>query len=436
MIIQEPDQKPSLPPETLAPAPRMKPTLGNRQTLDLRESFRMAIKTLIANKLRSSLTMLGIVIGNASVIAMVGIGQGAQRLAAEQFESLGPNVLFVAPGTGNRNRTFEVPKTLVLADAEAIATQVPTVDKVSAQINTNKLITYRNRNKTSVVIGTTQNFLPVRSFDVERGRFIDELDLQRSNQVVVLGPDVVENLFAGADPIGQQIRIQNLSFQVIGVMKAKGSFLGSNQDDALYIPLTTAANRLVGRTSPYGLQVTFISVSAKNQQAMEAAKFQIENLLRLRHKITGDDDFVVNSQEDILTIANTITGALTLMLAAIAGISLFVGGIGVMNIMLVSVTERTQEIGLRKAIGAREKDILLQFLIEAVILSAAGGVIGTLVGVSGIVLISTLTSFQAAVSPVAIIAAVSVSGGIGLFFGVVPAKRAAKLDPIEALRST
>ena len=436
MIIQEPDQKPSLPPETLAPAPRMKPTLGNRQTLDLRESFRMAIKTLIANKLRSSLTMLGIVIGNASVIAMVGIGQGAQRLAAEQFESLGPNVLFVAPGTGNRNRTFEVPKTLVLADAQAIATQVPTVDKVSAQINTNKLITYRNRNKTSVVIGTTQNFLPVRSFDVERGRFIDELDLQRSNQVVVLGPDVVENLFAGADPIGQQIRIQNLSFQVIGVMKAKGSFLGSNQDDALYIPLTTAANRLVGRTSPYGLQVTFISVSAKNQQAMEAAKFQIENLLRLRHKITGDDDFVVNSQEDILTLANTITGALTLMLAAIAGISLFVGGIGVMNIMLVSVTERTQEIGLRKAIGAREKDILLQFLIEAVILSAAGGVIGTLVGVSGIVLISTLTSFQAAVSPVAIIAAVSVSGGIGLFFGVVPAKRAAKLDPIEALRST
>ncbi len=442
MIIQEPDQKPSeqktsIPPQIPSPpSPRSNSHAGKRQTIDLGESLRMATKTLIANKLRSSLTMLGIVIGNASVIAMVGIGQGAQRLAAEQFESLGPNVLFVAPGTGNRNRTFEVPKTLILADAEAIATQLPTVDKVSAQINTNKLITYRNRNKTSVVIGTTPNFLPVRSFDVERGRFIDDLDLQRSNQVVVLGPDVVENLFAGADPIGQQIRIQNLSFQVIGVMKAKGSFLGSNQDDALYIPLTTAANRLVGRTSPYGLQVTFVSVSAKNQQVMDAAKFQIENLLRLRHKITGDDDFVVNSQEDILKIANTITGALTLMLAAIAGISLFVGGIGVMNIMLVSVTERTQEIGLRKAIGAREKDILLQFLIEAVILSAAGGVVGTLVGVSGIVLISTLTSFQAAVSPVAIILAVSVSGGIGLFFGVVPAKRAAKLNPIDALRST
>lgn len=428
-----PDQKTSIPPQT---PPQKKSSASKRQTIDLGESLRMATKTLIANKLRSSLTMLGIVIGNASVIAMVGIGQGAQRLAAEQFESLGPNVLFVSPGTGNRNRTFELPKTLVFADAEAIATQVPTVDKVSAQINTNKLITYRNRNKNSVVIGTTPNFLPVRSFDVERGRFINDLDLQRSNQVVVLGPDLVDNLFSGGDPIGQQIRIQNLSFQVIGVMKAKGSFLGSNQDDAVYIPLTTAANRLVGRTSPYGMQVTFISVSAKNQQTMDAAKFQIENLLRLRHKITGDDDFVVSSQEDILTIANTITGALTLMLAAIAGISLFVGGIGVMNIMLVSVTERTQEIGLRKAIGAREKDILLQFLIEAVILSAAGGVVGTLVGVSGIFLISTLTSFQAAVSPVAIVLAVSVSGGIGLFFGVVPAKRAAKLNPIDALRST
>jgi putative ABC transport system permease protein len=441
MIIKEPDQQspqnpknfPPPAPPTVAPS---KPAIGSkRQTLDLGESLRMATKTLIANKLRSSLTMLGIVIGNASVIAMVGIGQGAQRLAAEQFESLGPNVLFVSPGSGNRNRTFEIPKTLVLTDAQAIATQVPTVDQVAPQINTNRLLTYRNRNKNALVVGTTAEFLPVRSFDVERGRFINDLDLQRNNQVVVLGPDLVDELFAGGDPIGQQIRIQNLSFQVVGVMKAKGSFLGSNQDNAAYIPLTTAANRLVGKTSPYGLELTFISVSAKSQETMDAAKFQIENLLRLRHKITLDDDFEVSSQEDILSIANTITGALTLMLAAIAGISLFVGGIGVMNIMLVSVTERTQEIGLRKAIGAREKDILLQFLIEAVILSAAGGVVGTLVGVSGIVLISTLTSFKAAVSPVAIIVAVSVSGGIGLFFGVVPAKRAAKLDPIEALRS-
>ena len=180
---------------------------------------------------------------------------------------------------------------------------------------------------------------------MERGRFINETDLQRSNQVVVLGADLVDSLFAGSDPIGQQMRIQNLSFQVIGVMKSKGSFLGTNQDDIAYVPLTTAANRLVGRTSPYGLQVTLIAVAAQNQQNMAAAKFQIENLLRLRHTVTGNDDFVVSSQEDILTIANTITGALTLVLAAIAGISLFVGGIGVMNIMLVSGLKEPKKLG-------------------------------------------------------------------------------------------
>jgi putative ABC transport system permease protein len=228
MIIKEPDQQNQKNPlPKISPPPKVA-IGGKRQTLDLGESLRMATKTLIANKLRSSLTMLGIVIGNASVIAMVGIGQGAQRLAAEQFESLGPNVLFVSPGSGNRNRTFEIPKTLVLTDAQAIATQVPSVDKVAPQVNTNKLLTYRNRNKNSLVVGTTPEFLPVRSFDVDRGRFIDDLDLQRSNQVVVLGPDLVDDLFAGGDPIGQQIRIQNLSFQVIGVMKAKGAFLGNN----------------------------------------------------------------------------------------------------------------------------------------------------------------------------------------------------------------
>lgn len=435
MIIQESEQKTPIPSELLFLSPVKPSLLHKRPTIDFGESLRIATKNLIAHKLRSSLTMLGIVIGNASVIAMVGIGQGAQRLATEQFESLGANVLFVSPEMGKRNRFFEVPKTLILGDAEAIATQVPTIDKVAPQINSNKLLTYRSRHKTSLVLGVTPDFLPLRSFDVERGRFINDADLQRSNRVVVLGSDLVDTLFAGGDPIGQQIRIQNLSFEVIGVMKSKGSFLGTNQDDIVYVPLTTAANHLVGRTSPYGLQVTLIAVAAQNQQTMAAAKFQTENLLRLRHKITGNDDFEVSSQEDILTIANTITGALTLVLAAIAGISLFVGGIGVMNIMLVSVTERTPEIGLRKAIGAREIDILVQFLMEAVILAAAGGIIGTMVGVSGIILISTLTPFPLVVSPVAIITSLSVSGGIGLFFGVVPAQQAAKLDPIVALRS-
>ncbi|HEY9611283.1 MAG TPA: ABC transporter permease [Allocoleopsis sp.] len=396
----------------------------------------MAGTTLVANKLRSSLTMLGIIIGNASVIAMVGIGQGAQRLASEQFETLGPNLLFIVPGSQQtRNTTLNLPKTLVLADAKAIATQVPSIKEVAPQINSRLLVTYRNRNTNTAITGTTPEFLVVRNFDVARGRFITNLDLERNNQVVALGADVAEKLFGNSDPIGQTIRIKNVSFQVIGVMEPKGAFLGDNQDDTAFIPLTTMANRIVGRTSPYGLELTFISATAKNQDSIGAAQFQIENLLRLRHKITDEDDFTVRTQKDVLKIVGTITGGLTLLLAAIAAISLLVGGIGVMNIMLVSVTERTQEIGLRKAIGAQERDILIQFLIEAVILSAAGGIIGTALGISVIQLVAMVGPLKAGISPVAILLSVSVSGGIGLFFGVVPARRAAKLDPIVALRS-
>lgn len=404
--------------------------------MDFQESIKMAATTLVANKLRSSLTMLGIIIGNASVIALVGIGQGAQRLASEQFEALGPNLLFIVPGSQETRRTvLDMPKTLVLEDAQAIAKQVPSVQEVAPQINSRLLVTYRNRNTNTAVTGTTPEFLPVRNYDVAKGRFITQLDLDRNNQVVALGADVANKLFGSSDPIGQMVRIKNASFQVIGVMEPKGAFLGDNQDDTVLIPLTTMANRLVGRTSPYGTEVTFISVSAKNQDSIGAAKFQIENLLRLRHKITNEDDFTVRTQKDVLEIVGTITGGLTLLLAAIAAISLLVGGIGVMNIMLVSVTERTQEIGLRKAIGAQERDILIQFLIEAVILSAAGGIIGTVLGISVIQVVAMVSPLKAGISPVAIVLAVSVSGGIGLFFGVVPARRAAKLDPIVALRS-
>lgn len=382
--------------------------------------------------------MLGIIIGNASVIAMVGIGQGAQRLAASEFESLGPNVLFVVPGNrGTRRTTTNLPNTLVLEDAEAIAAQVPTVLAVAPQISGRYLITYRNRNTFTQVQGVTPEFLVVRSFDVAQGRFLTKADLERNNRVAILGPDLARRLFDQQNPIGRQVRIRNVSFDVIGITEAKGSFLGTNQDDAVYIPLTTMANRIAGRTSPYGTQVSFISVAARDRNSIRAAQFQITNLLRLRHQIVKgkEDDFGVESQRDALRTVNTVTNGLTILLAATSAISLVVGGIGIMNIMLVSVTERTQEIGLRKAVGASEHDILLQFMIEAVILAVAGGLVGTLVGSGAVILIGMVSPLQTSISPIAVAVAVSVSGGIGLFFGVVPARRAAQLDPIVALRS-
>lgn len=404
--------------------------------MDILESIKMAVATLTANRMRSSLTMLGMIIGNASVIAMIGVGQGAQRYASSQFESLGPNTLFITPGTREaRNRTFELPRTLVLADAEAIATQVPSVSQVAPQLQNQATVIYRNKNTNALIVGTSPAFTAVRNFDVGQGRFLTDLDLERNNRVVALGSELARGLFGNQNPIGERIRIKNVSFEVIGVMKSKGSFLGTNQDDSAFVPVTTMASRLVGQTSPYGTELTFISVAAKNEASVSAAEFQITNLLRLRHQIVAEDDFTVQTQKEALEIVGNVTGALTIMLAAIAGISLLVGGIGIMNIMLVSVTERTQEIGLRKAIGASQSDILVQFMIEAIILSAVGGLVGTLVGVGGTLLVGVISPLETSISPMAIALSVSVSGGIGLFFGVVPARRAAGLDPIVALRS-
>ncbi len=406
--------------------------------MNIFESLNMAAKTLVSNKLRSGLTMLGIIIGNASVIAMVGVGEGTQKLAQDQFKSLGPNTLFILPGSPKAQniRTGGTPPTLVLSDARAIARQVPSVAAVSPALQSSSVISYGNVTTTTIVQGVTKDFPFVRNFAVEKGRFVTDLDVKGDKQIAAIGTDLAQRLFGTDNPLGKQIRVGNLSFDIVGVMESKGSSFGSNQDDTLLIPITTMSKRVIGRTSPFGLRVSLIAVSAKDSESMDAAEFQITNLLRRRHKIVNEDDFTVRNQKDALTIVTTITDALTLLLGAIAGISLLVGGIGVMNIMLVSVTERTQEIGLRKAIGATQRDILIQFTIEAIILSTIGGIIGTLIGIGGIVLVSKVSPLkQAAISPSAIILAVSVSGGIGLFFGVVPARQAARLDPIEALRS-
>jgi putative ABC transport system permease protein len=404
--------------------------------MNILESITMAGSTLLSNKLRSTLTMLGIVIGNASVIAMIGIGEAGQKYVSKQLESLGPNVLFVLPGNEETQRiSFEVPRNLVLADAEAIASQVPTIAGVAPELNRRQRVTFKNRNADENVIGTTPSFLVVRDFETTKGRFFSDIDMKRNNQVVVLGGKSATKFFGINNPIGQQLRIKNSRFEVIGVLKEKGSSVGADYDKALIIPITTAANRLIGRNSPYGLGVDYIVASARDGKSVDAAVFQITNLLRLRHKVTNEDDFSIQTQKEALKSVGQITAALTTMLAAIAAISLFVGGIGIMNIMLVSVTERTGEIGLRKAIGATQKDILWQFTIEAVIVSAAGGLVGAVVGVSGILLVAALTPLEAAISPIAIASAVGISAGIGLFFGVFPARRAAKLDPIVALRS-
>ena len=404
--------------------------------LAMGETVGMALATLRSNRLRSLLTMLGIVIGNASVITLVGVGRGAQNLAEGQLNTLGANVLFVVPGNNDsRRQGIDFPKTLVLEDAEAIAEQVPSVKRVVPQITLSAVLQAGSKSSTATVSGITPDFLAVRRFEVARGRFIDQRDLDGARNVVVVGPDLRDKLLPIGPAVGQQIRIRDQSFEVIGVMAPKGAVFGQNQDEAAYIPLSTMVSKLSGRDPTYGVSLNFISVEAKDEASTGAAKFQITNLLRQRHNILREDDFAVRSQKDALSIVGTITGGLTLMLGAIGAISLLVGGIGIMNIMLVSVSERTSEIGLRKAIGARSSDVLTQFLVEALVLSSLGGVIGSALGLSAVAAVATFTPLPAAIGGVSVLITVGLSGSIGLVFGVLPARRASRLDPITALRS-
>jgi putative ABC transport system permease protein len=407
---------------------------------DFLEIVDMAFRTLNGNKLRSSLTMIGIIIGNASVIAIVSLGQGAQKYVNSEFEALGTNALFVMPGvdqTGPQSGATQA-NTLVLGDAEAIAREVPSIMAVAPE-KSDRLRVTRGSQETQVTItGTTEHYLKVNRAGLAQGRFFGALDVQANNRVAVLGSTVSKTLFGTQNPLGKKIRVKNLSFRVIGVLKARGASLGQNRDELVLIPLTILANELAGKSeisrSP---KIDFISVSAQDEQDSSAAQYQITNLLRLRHNILrGENDFTVSSQKDLMQSANNITNILILVLGATAGISLLVGGIGIMNIMLVSVTERTQEIGLRKAIGAKRADILIQFTIEAVVLSTVGGLLGIGLGVGTTLLVSAVSPLGVVISPGAIAIAVGVSGAIGVIFGVMPARRAAQLDPIVALRGS
>ncbi|MEM6433168.1 MAG: ABC transporter permease [Cyanobacteria bacterium P01_D01_bin.115] len=406
---------------------------------NLFENATMAIKTLGANKLRSGLTMLGIIIGNASVIAMVAAGQAAQGYVTRQFESLGTNVLFVTPGDAQRGPTAGVSRadTLTLADAEAIAAEVLAVSEVSPEKSQRLRVTHGAAETQANVLGTVPEYLTVRQVTLAQGRFLSPVDAQSNLPVAVLGSETAQTLFGDQDPINQGIRVDNVRFMVVGVITPRGSSFGQNQDETVYIPIQVMVNQItgqgVGKTSP---TVQTIAVSARDATSASAAIYQITNLLRLRHGLlTQENDFTVQSQQDLLDTAASITDILILVLGFTAGISLLVGGIGIMNIMLVSVSERTQEIGLRKAIGAKGSDISVQFTIEAIILAVIGGAIGTSLGIVSIGVLTLATPLSAGISLSAIAISFTVSGSTGLIFGLLPARRAANLDPIVALRS-
>jgi putative ABC transport system permease protein len=409
------------------------------------ESVRVALRALGANKLRAVLTMLGMVIGVGAVIALMSIGQGMQAGITSQISSLGTNLLFVTPGAttsgGVRTQAGSAP-TLTAEDAQAIVDsgEVPQVAAVAPEVSTRAQVVANGKNTNTQVTGVTPDYLGVRNWTLAEGDFIGDEQVTSKGLVAVLGATTAQNLFGDGDPLGQTVRVNNVNLKVVGVLQAKGSGGFGNSDDVIFVPLTTAQTRLSRtQTASGGKTVSQINVQLVDQSdgTSSAAVSEITALLQERHRTT-EPDFTVRSQEDLLATASSISGFVTIFLGSVAGISLVVGGIGIMNIMLVSVTERTREIGIRKAIGARRRDILAQFMIEAVVVSVVGGALGILIGAGGSRLLDGIRlggqAIQTVVATSSIAMAFTVSAAIGLFFGVYPAVKASQLNPIQALR--
>lgn len=399
------------------------------------ESIKMALDGMISNKLRTFLTLLGIIIGVGAVIAMVSLGFGVKENIKNNISKLGSNLLVITSGgrtaTGARLAAGEGAK-LTYEDAEAIVKQVDGVARMSASVNKSYQLVAGNQNWTSRVEGTTPSNFEIQSLEIEDGRIFRNKDLNSRSRVAVIGSTVAESLFPEGEPVGKMMRINKAPFQVIGVLKSKGqSGMGQDQDDVVYIPLTTAQNRMMGIT-----YVQRVTLQAENENVINDVQAEAEQVLRTRHRIKdGDyDDFTVRNMAAIMETMMETANSITMLLGCIAAISLLVGGIGIMNIMLVSVTERTREIGIRKALGATYNNILLQFLLEAMVIGIVGGGLGVVLGVGASFAISQFAGWNTVISLWAIIIAVVFSIGIGLFFGIYPARKAALLDPIDALR--
>lgn len=399
--------------------------------VELKESITIAVSSIFANKLRSFLTMLGIIVGVAAVITMIAIGQGASAQVTQRIRQMGSNLVMVNQFRRMVGSGSFTP--LSYADAKAIVENCPSVARVDASFHRNAQVVYGNLNVNTEINGVTPNFPAIRNFPVERGSFLTEEDNKLMRRVAVLGKTVVEKLFGETDPIGQYIKIKRVAFQVIGVMSEKGSSGWRDEDDIVFIPLRTAQKRLFGLDRD---QVMEINIEAKNEKLVDKATTEVTNLLRERHKIRPgqEDDFNVRSQAEILSTMQETSKTFTLLLAGIAIVSLVVGGIGIMNIMFVSVTERTREIGIRKAIGAQRIDILGQFLIEAVIVSLSGGIIGIILGIGASKLTSQFAGWATVVTPGSILLSFLFAFTVGFFFGVYPARKASLLNPIDALR--
>jgi putative ABC transport system permease protein len=405
------------------------------------EIISIALEALWSNRLRTFLTMLGVIIGIAAVIGITSVGQGVQKSTEQQIQSLGTNMMTVLAGSSRSGSIAQgtgSASTLTWEDAKAIAEQAPSAKAVSVFLQRQSQVTYSQKNNSTSVIGTDLNYPDLRNTYPQEGQFFTQEDLDTNNSVVVLGFKIRDELFErDNDPLGKEIRIQGKSYRVIGVMEAKGSAGGQDQDDRVIIPLTNMSTRLVGNNALTGVSITGFNLQAINESELEAAQFQVTNLLRLRHNIYPPqaDDFRIINQVDILNTFTSVVSLFTVMVTIISGISLLVGGIGIANIMLVSVIERTREIGIRKAVGATKSAILNQFLAESMMVSTVGGGIGIALGISIAAIASSIFKFPLIVPFSSIVLGFGLSCLVGLLAGVIPARNAAKLDPIVALRS-